>query len=388
MPAARLDRGILREPGSVQGAVMRLDPFQLERLFAEHEFTARHLLSCSDAESMPLRDLLDLEPSFRGKFEETWLGYSDSRGLPELRSEIAKEYAEVAPDGVLAHTGAQEPLFNLMNALLSPGDHVITHFPCYQSFHSVPRAIGCEVSRWEARFENRWRLDPADLKKLLRPHTKLVLVNFPHNPTGGVATRSEFGEIISILRERGVWLLSDEVYRGLEMDPGDRLPPACDLYEKAFSLGVLSKAYGLAGLRVGWLATQDRKALEQIAGYKDYTTICGPVVAETLATLALRHREKIISRNQGILNANLVVLEKFFKIHPDRFEWVAPLGGTMAFPRARTGFDLRGFAERLIRERGALLVTGSVFEMDDRYFRFGFGRRAFPEALREMEALL
>ena len=367
---------------------MKLEPFKLERFFAQHEFTAKHLLSCSDSESMPLGKLLDMAPDYRKDLEKLWLGYSESMGLPELRQEIAKTYSKVTADQVLLHAGAQEPILNLLNSVLGPEDHVIVHFPCYQSFYSIPRGIGCEVGFWNARFENDWKPDLGELSRLIRPNTRLVIANFPHNPTGAVLGQDEFMSLVEMLRHRGITLLSDEVYRGLEIRPEDRLPAACDLYEGAVSLGGMSKSYGLAGLRIGWVATQDRAILKSMAQYKDYTTICNPVIAETLAILAMKNGNKIISRNLEIVRKNLNELDRFFERWSKHFEWVRPRGSTMAFPRAKPHLDMTLFASRLLGEKGVMLLTGRHFDMEDQYFRLGMGRVAFPEALREMEKLL
>lgn len=364
---------------------MQIEPFKLERFFAQHEFSAQHLLSCSDAEAMSLKDLLAFEPGARESFENTWLGYTESKGHPDLRREITRLYEKATLDNILLHTGAQEPIFNFLNSSLTKDDHVIVHFPCYQSLYAIPRAIGCETTLWHARFENRFRLDLDELKKLLRPNTKLVIVNTPHNPTGYLMRKDEQAELIALLRERGILLLSDEVYRGLEMGVSKRLPAATDLYENAISLGVLSKSYGLAGLRLGWVTTRNQKVYNAMAEYKDYTTICNPVVTETLALIAIRHGEKIIERNRGLVRENWKLAEAFLNRHADIFEWFAPEAGTMAFPRAKSHFDVDAFARDLLEKTGTMLITGQYFDQDARYFRLGLGRKSFPEALAVME---
>lgn len=369
----------------IKSGAMQIEPFKLERFFAQHEFSAQHLLSCSDAESMSVKDLLAFEPGARESLENTWLGYTESKGHPSLRAEIAKLYGNAKVENILLHTGAQEPIFNLLNSCLTKDDHVIVHFPCYQSLYAIPRAIGCETSLWHARFENGFRLDLAELKGLLRPNTKLVIVNTPHNPTGYLMRPEEQRELIGLLRDREILLLSDEVYRGLEMDPTKKLPAAVDLYENAISLGVLSKSYGLAGLRLGWVATRNQKIYDSMAEYKDYTTICNSVVAETLSTIAVRHGDKIIERNRGLVRENWKLAEAFLNRHANLFEWFAPEAGTMAFPRAKPHFDLDAFAKDLLVKTGAMLITGQYFDQDAHYFRLGLGRKSFPEALGVME---
>ncbi len=364
----------------------KFEDFKLERYFAAHEFSAKHLLSCSDAESIRLRELLDFEPGSREALEERWLGYSDSQGLPELRREIAGLYASISPDQVLAHTGAQEPILNLFMSVLSPGDHVITHFPGYQSGFSIPRALGCELSPWSARESNEWLLDLDELRGLIRPETKLVVLNCPHNPTGRIMPKSDFAELIALLRERGILLLSDEVYRGLELDDADRLPTGADAYENGISLGVMSKAYGLAGLRVGWVATRNPEVLHAMAKQKDYTTICNPGITEWLAALALRNGEKLLTRNREILGANIRSFESFLARRGDLFDWVPPQGGTMGFAWRRDGKSMEPLARKLLTERELMLISGKYFDTDEKFFRLGLGRRNFPEVLASFEA--
>ncbi len=364
---------------------MPFEDFKLERFFAKHEFTAKHLISCSDSESIHLSELLDFEPGSREKLEELWLGYSDSRGIPQLRSEIRKLYTTVEDADILAHTGAQEPILNLFMSLIGPGDHVVTHFPGYQSSYSVPRNLGAEVSLWRAKPEAGWRLDLEELKTLLRPNTRLVVVNFPHNPSGYVMPEVEFRALIELLRERGILLLSDEVYRGLEARSTDRLPAAVDLYENAISLGVMSKAYGLAGLRVGWIATKNRKVMAAMEKQKDYTTICNPIVTEWLAALALRHSGRLMDRNRGIVATNEAAFAGFLNRNPDSFRWVPPTGGTMAFPWRADGASMEPFAKRLLEREGLMLITGKYFDSDEKFFRIGLGRKNFPEVLAILE---
>jgi aspartate/methionine/tyrosine aminotransferase len=359
---------------------MQIEPFRLERYFAAYEFKARWMLSSSDAESMSLDELLALDPSVRDSLGSTRLGYSESNGIPEVREAIASTYRTISPEQVLTHTGAQEPIFNLMNSTLAAGDHVVAHFPGYQSFYSVAKAIGCEVSLWKGRPENGWLLDPSELSRLLRPNTKLVILNVPHNPTGYVPTREEQAELVRIVAERGITLLSDEVYRGLEATPELELPAACDLYEKAVSLGVTSKAYGLAGLRVGWIATRDRALYDRMAAYKDYTTICNPVLSERLAAVAVRNRARILGRNRGIVAANLALARSFIEESGGRFNWVEPKGGTMAFPKAADGTDMERFSKSLLEKDGVMLISGAYFDTDPTYFRLGLGRASFAEA--------
>jgi len=366
---------------------MDLRDFKLERFFDRYEFAVEYLLCSSDCESITLRELLQLEPQARDRLENLWLGYTESAGGAALRKEIAGMYAAIQPEDVLVHSGAEEAIFLFMHAMLRPGDHVIVHTPCYQSLTEVARSAGAQVSPWPARAENNWALDPDELKRLLRPNTRAVILNLPHNPTGWLMDRSVFEEVNSLTSSKGIILFNDEVYRGLEYRPADRLPAACDLNPLAVSLGVLSKTYGLAGLRIGWVATRNRKVLERMAAYKDYTTICNSAPSELLAEVAVRHRDALARRNLEIISRNLDLLDPFFAAHPQRFTWKRPAAGSIAFPRL-VGEDVEQFCDRLARQSGVLLAPGPLFGDDGNHFRIGFGRASLAQALEKLERFL
>ena len=366
---------------------MKIPAFRLERYFARHEFSAPYLLCSSDCESVPLAELLALEPDARERFDALWLGYTESAGAPDLRAAIAGLYGRIEAGQVLVHAGAEEAIFNCMNVLLAPGDQVIVHEPCYQSLGEVARALGAEVTGWRGDPENGWALDLADLRRLLTPRTKLVVVNFPHNPTGFLSGQDLFRDLAALSETHGFRIFCDEVYRGLELDPADRLPAMADLSERAVSLGVMSKTYGLAGLRIGWIATRDADLRAELAAFKDYTTICNSAPSEFLATLALRHADAIAARNLEIIRANLGLLDRFFADHADIFAWHRPKAGSIAFPRLLRG-EIDRFCADLVEQAGVLLLPGTLYSDDTNSFRIGFGRRNLPEALERLEGHL
>jgi aspartate/methionine/tyrosine aminotransferase len=369
--------------------MMRIPPFELERYFAEYEFHVPYLLSSSDCQSLSIQELLDLDPGAVDDFHRVWLGYTESQGSPALREEIAGLYEQVGPDQVLVHSGAEEAIFNFMHAVLTPADHVVAHWPCYQSLEAVARSIGCQVTRWVAREDNGWELDLDFLEDRLQPNTRAVVVNCPHNPTGYLMSHDKWRELLRLSKERGFLVFSDEVYRLLEYQPEDRLPALCDLDERGVSLGVVSKSFGLAGLRIGWIATRNRDVYQSMAAFKDYTTICNSAPSEFLATLALRHKDRVIARNRGIVLDNLQVLDAFFARHRDRFHWHRPQAGPIAFPSLLRERDAELFCQRLVREAGVLLLPGTVYDgAHSRNFRIGFGRENLPEAIRRLEAFL
>jgi len=366
---------------------VQLPPFKLERYFARYEFSVRHLLCASDCESMTIKDVLALEPEAGRSFEDLWLGYTESQGAPTLRKAICGLYNTITAEQVLVHSGAEEAIFLFMQATLMPGSHVIVHWPGYQSLHEVARAMGCEISFWEAREARGWALDLDELTDLIRPNTRAVVVNTPHNPTGWLMPRDDFLRLNRMLDERNILLFSDEVYRELEYDPGDRLPAACDLSTRAVSLGVMSKTYGLAGLRIGWVATRNGDVVDRMAALKDYTTICNSAPGERLAEIALRHRERLSRRNLDIITANLSILDDFFAQHSRRFAWVRPKGGPIGFVRLKQG-AVEPFCHDLAHQAGVLLLPATLFGCKDDHFRIGFGRRNMPAAVEALQRFI
>lgn len=359
---------------------MKLRPFKLERFFARHEFATRYLLCSSDPESMSVDELLALEPGAAERLRALRLGYTESRGAPSLRAAIATLYARAPAERILVHSGAQEPIFSFFHCALAPGDHVVVQFPAYQSLIEVARSVGAEVTLWRGDGADGWRFDVDALAALLRDDTRAIVINSPHNPTGALLGGAELERIVALARRRGAWLFSDEVYRGLERDPAERAPAACDLYERAVSLGAMAKVYGLAGLRIGWVATADAALLDEMAAFKDYLTICNSAPAELLAELALRHHDRLVARTRATLDRNLALLERFFLRHADRFAWSPPRAGTTAFVGLRDG-SATEFCADLVERAGVLLLPSSLFDAGDGHFRLGYGRANLPDAL-------
>jgi aspartate/methionine/tyrosine aminotransferase len=364
-----------------------LSPFKLERYFARYEFSAAYLLCSSDCESLAIRDLLALEPGAGEGLSKHWLGYTESLGAPSLRREISRVYTTIQPDQVLVHSGAEEAIFLFMHAALQSGDHMIVHSPCYQSLAEVALSLGCQVTAWNGKEDNRWMPDIDELIAGIRPNTRVIAINTPHNPTGMLMQREEFLAVNQIARQRGIILFSDEVYRESEYAAADRLPAACDINDLAVSLGVMSKTYGLAGLRIGWIATHNADLFARMVQLKDYTTICSSAPSEYLAELALRHREKLARRNLEIIASNLAILDRFFAAHPDRFSWIRPKAGSIAFPKLK-GEEIDDFCHQLVTTAGVLLLPGTIFDDRGNHFRIGFGRKNMPEAVARLEEFL
>jgi len=366
---------------------MNLPPFKLERYFAKHEFNTEFLLCSSDCEAMSIADLLALEPGSAEKFQQTWLGYTESQGHPNLRKEIANIYETIQPEEVLVHTGAEEAIYLFMHAVLKKDDHVIVHTPHYQSLSEVANSIGCETCAWQAREENGWALDVNELKDLIQSNTKAIILNTPHNPTGYLMSRADFEAVNKFAQENNILLFCDEVYRESEYNPEQRLPAGCDMGEHAVSLGVTSKTYGLAGLRIGWIATKNKKIYQSMASLKDYTTICNSAPSEFLAEVALRNRQKLVARNLGIIKSNLEIIDDFVTRHSSLFTWVRPAAGSMGFPRLLKG-NIEDFCDDLVRKAGVLLLPGTMYDDSQNHFRIGLGRRNLPQAVERLEAFI
>jgi aspartate/methionine/tyrosine aminotransferase len=367
---------------------MQIAEFALERYFARWEFAVEHLLCASDLQGYPMSDLLELaDEEARGLWKDLTLGYTESTGHPLLRREIAAMYDHVEPDDVLVFAGAEEGIFCLANVLLGPGDHAIVTWPGYQSLYEVARATGADVTLHELREDAGWRIDVEGLRRQVTPATRLIVVNAPHNPTGMLPDRATFDEIVAIAEEAGAHLLLDEVYRFLEFDPADALPTGADGTERGISLGVMSKSFAMAGLRIGWLATRDRELLARCAAFKDYTTICSAAPSEILALIGLRARETVLARSRDIVAANLDRLDAFFDDWTDRFTWVRPRAGSVGFPRLTVpGVSIDEWAAGLVEAEGVLLLPGSQFGYGSNHFRLGFGRTDLPIALERLEA--
>lgn len=359
---------------------MQLPPFRLERFFARHEFTAPHLLCCSDGESVSVGELLDLVPGAADGLSRVHLGYTESKGAPALRQAVAGLYETTAPDDVLVHVGAEEAIFTFMAATLAPGDAVVVVDPRYQSLADVARSLGARPLPWRLDPARGFAPDLGELQALLaEPAVKALVLNFPHNPTGYMPAPEDFAAMLAAAAARGVRVFSDEVYRRSESEGVAPLPAACDLDPRAVSLGVLSKSYGLAGLRVGWAACRDRKLLARMASVKDYLSICGSAPSEYLATCALAAGGKLLSRMAGILEPNRRFLADCFTSRADLFDFTPPRGGLTAFPALRQG-SADAFCQALLEATGVLLLPGSLYGQSwSQHFRIGFGRVDFRE---------
>jgi len=259
-------------------------------------------------------------------------------------------------------------------------------WPGYQSLYEVARATGADVTLHELREDAGWAIDLEALRGQVTPTTRLIVINAPHNPTGMQPERATFDVLLEIAHEAGAHLVVDEVYRFLEFDAAERLPAGADALDRGVSIGVMSKSFAMAGVRIGWLATHDRDLLDRCARFKDYTTICSAAPSEVLALIGLRAREAVLDRSRAIVAANLALLDGFFERWADRFQWVRPRAGSVGFPRLTApGIAVDDWAADLVETRGVLLLPGSHFGVSGDHFRLGFGRTDLPVALERLE---
>lgn len=362
---------------------MRLPKFKLEEYFAKYEFSAPFMLGSSDPETHMLTELVNMaDDECAALWNTLKLSYTETHGLPLLREEISKLYATQHRDNILVFSGAEEAIFITLQALLKPNDSIVVLTPCYQSLKEIPAAAKAKVIEVELDWQQGcWSLDLEKFSAAVTDQTKLVIVNFPHNPTGFQPSPELFQAIIDIVKRHNAYLFSDEVYRLSEQNSADRLPSAVDCYEKAISLGVMSKSFGLPGLRIGWICSRNQNLLHDLAGFKNYTTICNSAPCEILSVIALRNKERILARNVAIAKQNLDLLDQFFHQYADIYEWYRPNAGFINFPRLKLPIDIDHFTEKLISEQGVIILPGTLFDNSNNHFRIGYGRRNLPEAL-------
>jgi len=365
---------------------MRLNDFALERYLAVHEFSAPSLLCTSDCESLSVEDLLSLGGGSMEEFGRLNLGYTESPGGEALREEIANLYTTIEPEEIIVFSGAEEAIFVTLTTLLNEESTAVVQTPCYQSLSEIPRSTGCRVIPWVMEEKDNWTHGPA--MQSISGHGKTVrIINTPHNPTGHLFTRDQMETMAETANRQESHLFSDEVYRFLEYRSSDHLPGAADLFDKGISVGVMSKAFGLAGLRIGWVATHDAALRRRILAMKDYTTICNSAPSEYLATAALRVKDKLLARNLSIIRENLSLLNKFFARHTETFTWIPPQAGATCFPRLNHGSS-EAFCQDLLDKNGVLLLPSTVFGFGDSHFRVGFARKDMPLALAGLENYL
>ncbi len=368
---------------------MKIVPFEMERMQSTWENQVEINLSESGVHPLTVGELLDASED-RERLLALALGYPQTNGTVPLRTAVASMYGGATPDNIHVTNGGSEANFCTCWSLLEPADDVVMMAPNYMQTWGLARAFAGTVREWQLRETGgRWRPDLDALRSLLTPRTKLLIVCNPNNPTGACFDAATLDAICREAARHGTWILSDEIYRGAELD-GCETPSIWGRYERALVTSGLSKAYGLPGLRIGWVVGPPSFVANTWA-YHDYTSIAPGAINDRLATAALAPvtRARILQRTRGILNANFAALTSWLAARADLFSFVPPEAGAIVYARYHRPIGSSELATRLRVEKGVLLVPGDQFGMDG-YFRIGFGGPADElfEGLARLEDLL
>ncbi len=352
---------------------MHIDTFKMERMQSTWENVVDYNLSESGVHPLTLKELLT--PAEIEDLARIELGYTQTNGTLPLREAIARLYPGLGLEQVLTTAGSSEANFLLIWSLIEPGDEVLFELPNYMQMAGLLRAFGARVKTFRLREELGWQPDLDEIKALLTPKTKMIVLTNPNNPTGAVLDPGVMKGLVDLAAGVGAWILADEVYQGAELS-GRTTPSFWGMADKVLVVSGLSKAYGLPGLRVGWIVGPE-EVVKRTWPYHDYTTISPSALSDRLAALVLSPatRERILARTRGILNANLPVLTSWLAGHGGLFSFRPPQAGAICFARYGLKAGSTELVERLIREKSVLLVPGDHFETDG-YLRFGYG----PEA--------
>ena len=369
---------------------MQIAPFATEHFYAKYEFNTPYQLCNSDCETITIDELLQMAGISLTDLGQLLLGYTESQGDPQLREAIATAYATAAADDVVMLATPVEGIYLAARAMLEPTDEVIVLTPAYDALINMfEHVVGAEnVKKWAfLTGEAQWELDFDQLRSLISKNTKLLVVNFPHNPTGYLPTKGQLDELVAIAAEHDLWLFYDEMYYGLVHSGTPAIPSAADVSEKVVVLSGLSKTYGLPGLRTGWLVIKDEALRENVMNWKFYTSICPPAPSEFLAMAAWKVRDQLRVKNIAQIEHNLQLVEAFFARWPGLFAWKRPLAGSTALVKMNVP-SITALSTKLANEAGVLIHPATTLGGDDQHMRIGLGRAAFGEALSKFEAYL
>ncbi|MEM7346862.1 MAG: pyridoxal phosphate-dependent aminotransferase [Chloroflexota bacterium] len=369
---------------------MQIAPFQTEHFYARYEFDTPYQLCNSDCETVTVEELVEMADMTMAQLGGVALGYTESQGDPQLRAMIAESYDTATPDDIVELGTPVEGIYLAARAILNPGDEVIALTPAYDALVNMfEHVVGTgRVKKWAIQpTPTSWTLDFDTLHQLLSPQTKLIVVNFPHNPTGYLPTLDQLNQLRDIVEQNDLWLFYDEMYYGLVHSGTPPIPSAVDVTKRSIVLSGLSKTYGLPGLRTGWLVIQDEALRQNIINWKYYTSICPPAPSEFLAMVALRARDQLRDKNIAQIEQNLALAEAFFARWPDLFTWRRPLAGSTALIGMNVP-SVMDYAVELAEQAGVLIHPAVTLGWDDQHMRMGFGRVAFGEALEKFEDYL
>lgn len=357
---------------------MDMSKFLVDAYFTEYESKAKYMMGSSDPESLPLSEAASDLSSYAAEP----LGYALGNGYLPLREKLSALYETVTPDQIAMMNGGEETIYVTMRALLKPGDEIVVQMPSYQSLSVIAREIGCSIIEYRPSFEQHWAFDLETLKAKITPQTKLLILNYPHNPTGACLTDSEMAAIVELCREHHLYLIADEVYRFLRMDESCSDASFADLYENAVALGSFSKTFAAPGLRLGWVAAKSPELLHKLLAYRHFTSTCSNLPCQWIACELLSKKDNIMQRNNSIVRRNAVLLEQFVQQHSALFAYVPPKGATMAYVKLLGGQPAMDFCMEILEHTGVLIVPSSVLENSDEYLRIGLCRESFPVCVR------
>ena len=356
----------------------------LEERMAEWKKHTDMTMHESDVQPMKMSEVLTFaDDELRDDWESLTLKYTETPGGIKLRTEVANLYRGVDPSQVVIFAGADEAIWVFFTATLKPGDHIIVLWPAYEALYQLASLAGAEVSLVPLESDG-WRVDVDKVRKAFRPNTRFLVTNFPHNPTGATIDKSTYNALIDLCHEKGATFVGDEVYHLLEHKPEYRLPPAVDADETAVSFGVMSKAYALSGLRIGWITIKEPEMLKKLKDLNGLATPCKPAPSEVLATIALRAKDEVLTRSHKIIDDNLPLLDEFFEDYSDHFRWVRPKGATVGFPEL-IGMNVEKFTEEYAKQEHVIVWPGMVFNYPGNNFRISYGRTWVPEGLRRLK---
>jgi aspartate/methionine/tyrosine aminotransferase len=313
------------------------------------------------------------------------LRYGHHTGDPHLRECIAAQYPGLNSDQVIVTSGASEAIFALNAAIVKPGDHVIVEHPNYPSLYDIPESLGCQVSLFRLDYESAYKPDLGKLAELITPATRMISFTHPNNPAGSMISLQELEALIRFCEEHDIYLLFDETYRDLDFE--NALPPAATLSPKAISVSTMSKCYGLPGIRIGWLATQDQSVLDAILTIREQITITNNALGEVIARHVLENRNQYLSNARSHVEKNREAVAAWIDGHPG-FEWVPPDAGVVGLPRIKSGVnvDPESLYRLLAEKYKTFTIPGRCFGLDNRYFRLSFGS-THAEIVRGLENL-
>ncbi len=349
---------------------MKIEIFELERIQSLYENVVEYNLTESGLHPFTLRELL--KPEEINSLLDVRLGYGQTNGAPDLRDTISKLYDGAGRDNVLVTNGSAEANFINIWSNLESGDELVLMLPNYMQLWGLARSMNVNIKPFHLKEELDWAPDMEELKALITPDTKMIALCNPNNPTGATLSIENMNEIVSMAKNADAWIYCDEIYRGAELD-GKEIPSFYGMYDKVIVDGGLSKAYGLPGLRMGWM-TGPADIIEKAWSYNDYLTISTGILSQEITTKILQPemRAKILKRNRGMLRENIKAVEEWILTHKDNFSMVPPKAGGMAFIRYNMDINSRKLADRLRTEKSVFIMDGDCFGMDH-YFRLGFG---------------